>query len=93
MTVVPIPEPTKELLIEHGYIEWDEADYFASRAPVGLYKYQAGEQKDLEDVVSYLNGKYVQQMSIRDPSVASSNTLRYLNGLVSSIKSVTQEIE
>lgn len=26
MTVVPIPEPTKELLIEHSYIEWDEAD-------------------------------------------------------------------
>jgi len=24
MTVVAIPEPTSELLIEHGYIEWDE---------------------------------------------------------------------
>ncbi|MCG8314045.1 MAG: DEAD/DEAH box helicase [Pseudomonadales bacterium] len=70
-----------------------EADYFASRAPVGLYKYQAGEQRDLEDVFSYLKGKYVQQMSIRDPYVASSNTLRYLSGLVTSIKSLAQEIE
>ena len=26
MTVIPVPEPTKELLIKYGYIEWDEEE-------------------------------------------------------------------
>lgn len=68
-------------------------DYFSTRTPVSVYKYNAGDGRNLDEVFDYVRGKYVQAMTIRDPYTASSNTLRYLKGLATNIKSLAQDIE
>ncbi|ABC31706.1 Distinct helicase family with a unique C-terminal domain including a metal-binding cysteine cluster [Hahella chejuensis KCTC 2396] len=70
-----------------------EASYFRARAPINVYKYNAGDRRDFEDVFGCMRGKFVQAMTIRDPYTASSNTLRFLKVLAASIKSLAQDIE
>lgn len=67
--------------------------YFQTRSPVSLYKYNAGDCRNLEEVFSYIQGKYVQKMTLRDPYIASPNTLRFLKGLVTGVKLLAQEVE
>ncbi|BCD99225.1 DEAD/DEAH box helicase [Marinagarivorans cellulosilyticus] len=68
-------------------------EYFTSRSPVQVFRYDAGEVRNYENIFEYLKGKYVERLEIRDPYAATPNTSRYLKPLIDSILQYVEHVE
>jgi hypothetical protein len=67
--------------------------YFEKRQPVRIFKFKAGERRDLNDIFSDLNGKFIKNLNIRDPYCSASNSKPYLKSVVEGIDFLSSEIE
>ena len=68
-------------------------NYFTSRAPFGVYPYRSNETRNLDTVFDYIEGKYIKLLHIRDPYLASENSIKYLGQLLSTFFKLTNEVE
>lgn len=68
-------------------------DYFSSRSPFGVFPYRSNETRNLETVFDYVEGKHINCLHIRDPYLASDNSIKYLGQLLSTFCKLTNEVE
>ena len=82
-----------KLLITKAQNQRYNANYFEKRQPVVLYKYRAGERRDLSLVFEELNNAHVEKLHIRDPYAATHNTRHKLAKLMDMIQTLASQIE
>ncbi len=69
------------------------ADYFEQRQPVKMFKFKAGDERNLSDIFIDLKGKYIDKLHIRDPYCSSDNSKVHLKNIVEGIRFLVSEID
>jgi hypothetical protein len=82
-----------KVLIDEAKKNKYDASYFQKRQPVSIIKYKAGEVRNLAEVFSDLDGKYIESLHIRDPYASSYNSKPHLKKIVETISLLTTKIK
>ncbi len=84
--------PVVELLLSEVEKNTYPDKYFEKRNPIKIYKYRAGEPRNITEIFKEFNNRHLEKIHIRDPYAASYNTTTYLKKLLKFIKMTSSKI-